>query len=33
MGLPEMVYKNPTTTDGKDAFWIQYGIDLADSGR
>jgi uncharacterized protein YjdB len=33
MGLPEIVYKNFTTTDGKDAFWVQYGIDLAKSGR
>lgn len=33
MGLPEWVYKNVTTTDGEDAKWVQYGIDLAKSGR
>lgn len=33
MGLAEWVYKNVTTTDKDDAFWVQYGIDLAKSGR
>lgn len=33
MGLPEWVYKNITTTDKDDAEWVQYGIDLANSGR
>ena len=33
MGLPELVYKNWITMDGKDSFWVQYGIDLAKSGR
>lgn len=33
MGLPEWIYKNPATTDKDDAFWVQYGIDLANSGR
>jgi len=33
MGLGTYVYQNFLTTDGKDAFWVQYGIDLAKSGR
>jgi uncharacterized protein YegL len=33
MGLPTLVYQNPVTTDGKDAFWVQYGIDMAICGR
>ncbi|MCL2643117.1 MAG: VWA domain-containing protein [Candidatus Bathyarchaeota archaeon] len=33
MGLPIPVYQNPVTTDGKDAFWVQYGIDMAICGR
>lgn len=33
MGLPEWVYKNITTTDKDDAEWVQYGIDLAKTGR
>lgn len=33
MGLPTSIYQNFATTDGKDAFWVQYGIDLAKSGR
>ena len=33
MGLPEWVYKNFTTKDKDDPFWVQYGIDLAESGR
>ncbi len=33
MGLPEWVYSNPYTNDKDDAFWVQYGIDLANSGR
>ncbi|MEE1301475.1 MAG: hypothetical protein UHD64_01730, partial [Bacteroidales bacterium] len=33
MGLPEWVYKNFTTKDKDDTFWVQYGIDLAESGR
>ena len=33
MGLAEWVYKNVTTTDKDDEFWVQYGIDLANSGR
>lgn len=33
MGLPEYIYKNFATTDGKDAFWVQYGISLAKCGR
>ncbi len=33
MGLAEWVYKNFETTDKDDEFWVQYGIDLAKSGR
>ena len=33
MGLPEWVYKNFETTDKDDPYWVQYGIDLAKSGR
>lgn len=33
MNLPTIFYQNAVTTDGKDRFWIQYGIDLAVSGR
>lgn len=33
MGLAEWVYKNFETTDKDDEFWVQYGIDLANSGR
>lgn len=33
MGLPEWVYKNFETMDKDDPYWVQYGIDLANSGR
>ena len=33
MGLPEWVYKNFETMDKDDPYWVQYGIDLAKSGR
>ena len=33
MGMPNWVYQNFATTDGKDAFWVQYGIDMANQGR
>jgi RHS repeat-associated protein len=31
--LPIPLYQNPATTDNKDAFWIQYGMDMANQGR
>ena len=33
MGLPHFVYQNFATTDKDDAFWVQYGIDMAEGGR
>ena len=34
MGLPEWVYKNfETMDDSEDIFWIDKGIELAESGR
>jgi hypothetical protein len=33
MGLPHIVYQNFLTTDNKDAYWVQYRIDMAESGR
>ncbi len=33
MGLPKIVFQNDLTTDKDDAFWVQYGIDLAEQGR
>ncbi len=34
MGIPEWVYKNPTTMDDpKDIFWIDKGTSYAESGR
>lgn len=33
MGLPNWVYQNFVTTDGKDAFWVQYGINMVNHGR
>ncbi|MDO5478396.1 MAG: peptidoglycan-binding domain-containing protein [Clostridia bacterium] len=33
MGLPKFVFQNILTEDKDDAFWVQYGIDLAEQGR
>ena len=33
LGLPHYVYQNITTTDKDDAFWVQYGINMAKQGR
>ena len=33
MGLPKYVFQNFLTEDKDDAFWVQYGIDLAEQGR
>ena len=33
MGLPEWAYKNFETMDKDDPYWVQYGIELANSGR
>ena len=33
MGLPKFVFQNFLTNDKDDAFWVQYGIDLAEQGR
>ena len=33
MNLPPVVFKNILTEDKDDAFWIQYGMNLAEQGR
>lgn len=33
MGLPYSVFQNFATTDKDDAFWVQYGINMAEKGR
>jgi len=33
MNLPYSVFQNFATTDKDDAFWVQYGINMAEQGR
>lgn len=33
VNLPYSVFQNFATTDKDDAFWVQYGINLAEAGR
>ena len=33
MSLPEYVYLNFATTDKDDAFWVEYGMNMAKNGR
>lgn len=33
MNLPHIVFQNFLTKDKDDAFWVQYGIDMAMQGR
>ena len=33
MNLPHWVFQNTYTTDKDDAFWVQYGINMAEQGR
>jgi len=33
MHLPRYVYQNRFVNDNKDAYWVQYGITLAENGR
>ena len=33
MNLPYAVFENFATTDKDDAFWVKYGIKMAEQGR